>query len=315
MFVSSLRGFQPQTVGIVFIFTLLFRMLGFWLVGSSFFAEANDFRVLVFADNLWLSALLSALLVAIGSIWFSHMSNTHDLLNRQSSIPAFVAMLALSSVPSSLVFSNTLLFMLAIVWLVNRTLNFGQMSNLNKEAFNISFFIGIVSILQSEFYLLVLWVWIASFYLNSPKIRFFIISLLALVLPLFLFYSIHFIVYGWLEIKNPFEQFTISVPTPPSWAFVPFVLLALALSSSYATAIRVNTVRVRSAYILFLWLLPFVLAYLGGNANSKHIAVLLLWVPTAMATANYLYYTKSNMKTNVVLLLWFLSAISAWFIL
>lgn len=314
MFVSSLRGFQPQTVSIVFIFTLLFRMLGFWLVGSTFFTEASDFKVLLFTDTLWLSALLSSLLVALGSIWFSHMSNTHDLLNRQSSIPAFVAMLALSSVPSSLVVSDTLLFMLAVVWIVSRTLNFGQMSNLNKEAFNISFFIGLISILQAEFYPLVLWVWIAAFYLNSPKIRFFIISLIALVLPLFLYYSIHFIVVGWLDIKNPFAEYALSLPTPHNWAFAPFVVLALALSSSYATAIRVNTVRVRSAYILFLWLLPFVVTYLGGNTSSKHIAVLLLWVPTAIATANYLFYAKNNMKANVVLLLWFLAAISAWFI-
>lgn len=259
-----------------------------------------------------LQPLIAIILICVEALFFNYIISKHEVLNKQTNIPALIYCLFMSFSPS-LLFLHPIIFVNGIFLIItDNMLSLYKSTKPFKQVFDIGFLIGISAFL---FYfpsiLLIILVWLSLLILRPFAWREWVISLIGLLLSLF-FISIY---YFWNDklyefwrdnIMNKFfwkYSTKFSLETFETVLIVFFILLVLLSFIKLLLNFYKNITRHRNYQKLMLSfiIISFLAILCSINIYAYHFSVLA--IPVSVFISHYFIVTKKNWWVETLFLM------------
>lgn len=271
----------------------------------------------------WLSDLplmaevAAIVLVLTGAFLLNFLVGNHEVLPRQSYLPALCYAVLMSCTPPQLSLNPLLFANIFLMLAINKLLNTYRHDTAFGQVFDAGFFIAVGALFYFPSIVLFPVVWVGLAVLRPFIWREWIISLTGLIVP-FLFAAVYYFWYDQLHylwedkilypILNRFFQFRLT----PSFIALLVVLgwIFLLSAGKLVTGIRVSKLKTKNSLLVLVWLSFFsaVSMLLAPTVSVTYYSFLA--VPLAIFFANYLLLVKRQWWGELVF--WLLIAAIAF---
>lgn len=291
--------FDPQPISVEHAMPLYELCCG-WLTGQPLIASG-----------------LGIALVLTGAFLLNFLVNSHEVLSRQSYLPALCYTLLMSCAFPQLRLHPLLFANIFLMLAINKLFNTYRRDTAFGPVFDAGFFIAIAALFYFPSIVLFPVVWVGLVVLRAFLWREWVISLTGLIVP-FLFAGVYYFWYDQLPylwedkilypIINRFFQFRVT----PSFTALLVVLgwIFLLSAGKLVTGIRISKLKTKNSLLVLVWLSFFsaVSMLLAPMVSVTYYSFLA--VPLAIFFANYLLLVKRQWWGELIF--WLLAAAIAF---
>jgi hypothetical protein len=259
------------------------------------------------------ASIAGAVLVLGGALLVNFLVNAHEVLPRQTYLPALCYVVLMSCAPQQLTLHPLLFANIFLLLATHKLMNTYRRDTAFAQVFDAGFLISVGVLFYFPTIVLFPVIWVGLAVLRPFIWREWVISLLGLAVP-FLFVCVYYFWYDQLEylwedkvkypIINRFFQFTLTVPFIALLVMLGWVFLLSA--GKLVTGIRVSKLKTKNSLLLLVWLSFFsaVSMLLAPMVSVTYYSFLA--VPLAVFFANYLLLVKRQWWGELVF--WMLAA-------
>jgi hypothetical protein len=256
----------------------------------------------------WFLPLLSLLIVIAAAIILNNIFILHNLIPKNSLLPAFLFILFMSSSPQTLTLYPVILVLLPMVFFLHLSYQvYEQFENPNK-ALSLGLLAGISSMIYFPAALMILFIWLVFLIYRSFSWRQWAVALLGYTLP----YLYMIVYYFWMDsvpglIENYRNNFShiLNISAHPdnfqlaTWIIFTLLLLLPALVRIIST-IGSQNITFRRKMSVTIWMAVFaVMAMVFGGEIKTHN---LLFIPAAGIVAYQFHSIKKSAWNDIVIL-------------
>jgi hypothetical protein len=317
------KTLQPATLILVPVI-----ILAFWIRMVFQASPVSDSRALPLWDVVtsllaafpsWLNFILLFTVISIEAIYLNIIMNRHEVLYKNTFLPALIFALIISSTPLLMQFHPVHIVNILILFILNRTFTLFKTDFPISALFDCAFLSGIAALVYFPAVILFPFLFIALIILRPFSFKEWIITLIGIVLPyffisVFLFWN-HALPAFWKSYSGMFANIHPEILVKPglnililAFYFVSLLIYSLVkLRMNY----RKNIIRTRGnqQIIFVLLLLGSVWLMLTEKIEVIHFAILV--IPLTVFSS-YLFVSAKKRAMIFEYVLWGLIAIIIW---
>lgn len=317
MIIRFLKSNQPIGIIILPVFGLLLWTSGFIRPQEVDIYETMPLYNLVCRGmvNYKLLAVATAfILLMMGAAILNYVINEHEILGKQSYLPALFYILLMSSSPFHLALHPGLFANLFLMLAMNQLFNIYRKEISFSQVFDAGLLIALASLFYLPSILLFPLVWIALIVFRPFIWREWIIALIGLIVP-YLYLCVYYFWQGSLDhIKEHLgfmvkaEGLNIVKMSGYSYFFIAIIILLviLSLGNLFAGLTVNNKLKAKNSLILWSWFLLFSL-FMFPIYSIKYISFIA--IPLSVFYANYFLQVKKEWWAEFLFLILIISIV------
>ena len=317
MIIRFFKSDQSISIILLPLFALLFWIFGF--VHPQVLDTAGSmplYNLLIggIINYKFFSIGIAVLLVIIESFTINHIINNHEILGKQSYMPALFYILLMSSSPFHLALHPGLFANLFLMLAMNQLFNIYRKEISFSQVFDAGLLIALASLFYLPSILLFPLVWIALIVFRPFIWREWIIALIGLIVP-YLYLCVYYFWQGSLDhIKEHLgfmvkaEGLNIVKMSGYSYFFIAIIILLviLSLGNLFAGLTVNNKLKAKNSLILWSWFLLFSL-FMFPIYSIKYISFIA--IPLSVFYANYFLQVKKEWWAEFLFLILIISIV------
>ena len=256
----------------------------------------------VFAERI-----LVGLLVFWQCILMNRIMVGQKVISINSFLPALFYFLLISNSPEVIHLSPALLSIVFLLLALKKILSSYLDKTAYSKVFDSAFLISLAGIIHPPFIVFIPIVWIGMSIFSQVEWRHWILSIIGLICPWFIIYSVaNFFSIDQLNLSS-FFHFLLeeNQATSLNWGDIMnlsvFGLLSVVSIIELVVSLRQKNIKARKSYILMLWLIPLALIYSYLSTDNFHMKLLIYAVPFSAVISNYFYYHKKTGWLNFLI--------------
>lgn len=310
MIIRFFKSNQPISIFVVPLFAILLWVSGFVNPQDIQISNITPLYSLLFKglSNLkFVNTCLALSLLIAEAFIINYIINEHEILGKQSYMPALLYVLLMSAFPSMLTLHPGLLANLFLLLALHQLFNTYRKEVAFSQVFNAGFFVALASLFYFPAILLFLLVWVALIVFRPFIWREWIIAILGLLVP-YMYLGVY---YFWIDApgfvwpSRIFNVDTIAV----SWMHksISFYILTILLAfigifsiGKQFTGLTVNKLKAKNSLILLAWFFVFslLMLFIIPVFSMKYFSFLAL--PLSVFCSNYFLVTKKSWWAEVL---------------
>jgi len=253
-----------------------------------------------------INRLIAGALVFWQCILVNRIMVRQKIFSTNTFFPGLFYFLAISLSPEAIYLSPSLLAITFIVLSLNKILDSYLDKTAYSKVFESSILMSLAIFIHPSFLVLAPLIWIGISIFSQVEWRHWILSILGLVCPWFIVYSISH--YYSIEELNLSYFFHFLIEESPSFildrggmlSLFGFGLITLLAVTELVVSLKRKNIKARKSYILLLWVLALTLMYTFISPDNFHIKLLAFALPCSAIISNYFYYNKKTKWLNLI---------------
>jgi hypothetical protein len=251
------------------------------------------------ANPLQLSFILATVLIVIQSVLLNYIVNRHEVLYKYTFLPGTIFLLASSFFPEQMQLSPQLMANTFLMLMLLRLFYLYESEQPIYLVFDAGILLGIALLFHIEMIVLLPFILISVIIFTSFNIRYIIIALLGILIPVY-FIGTYFYITNRLEmfqhlIVGAVEQLDVKITINNYYAFIPLAILLIPVFLGYVGLSQnyfQNKVKTRRIHQSILLLTAFGILLLFAENTAYTQALYFVNIPLAIAAGYYFLGTK-----------------------
>lgn len=302
-----LRSNKAASLALTTLLAVCAAVPFFWLqTGNQLALDGPMIKMLTLLPK-WLVTTLGFLCLLAAPLLANYTVLKHQLVVNENRLVAFcvaiISALFISLGIDALLAISLLLF----IRLVDRCFEIQKSIKPNNLIFDASFIVGLLGLMSTSFYMLIILVWFSGLYSGRFSLKAFILSLFTIFLVSYLTYSMLYLFD--VEVVFPTLEFGVGIKlaleNEAIVLMIGLLLMVLGALSSLFDALRLNKVAIKNHLGFLLWSL-LVLIILNFLLTGTMASLLLLMTfPISVILSQQ--YIRSKRRTFFSVLLSFIT--------
>jgi len=293
---------------VISIFIILCLCVLVWMGVSFEIYETEDFStnslynyvVNPIIKSVFAERILVGLLVFWQCILMNKIMVRQKILSINSFFPALFYFLLISISPEVIHLSPALLSISFILLALKKILSSYLEKDAYSKIFDTAFLISLAGLIHPPFLVFIPLVWIGMSIFSQVEWRHWILSIIAMVCPWFIIYTVA--TFFSIDQLNLISFFDFSLKenqvTNLNWgdfiSLSAFGLLGVISFFELIISLRQKNIKARKSYVLILWILLLAMAYSYLSKDNFHTKLLIYAVPLSAIISNYFYFHKRS---------------------
>ena len=227
--------------------------------------------------------------------------------------PCLFYFLTLSISPKAIFVSPSLFALTLIMFSLNKIMDTYLDKSAYSKVFDSSILMSLSILIHPPFLFLTPIIWIGISIFSQLEWRYWIISILGLICPLFILYSLNqyfsiqefdlSFLFRFLNEKKPL----FALEKGDLLTLIAFGLISILALIELIISLKRKNIKARKSYILLLWLLLLSVVYTIVSPDHFHVKLLALALPVSIILSNYFYYNKNSKWLNLIFIILLIS--------
>lgn len=304
MFLKIIRkNINSQLIALT-TFSIFFFVLSF-IVKSVETSKSISFSFInISFENLYkipIAAIFSAsLLIIIQSLIFNSYLTNNNIVAKRTYMPALISAVLYFSFMGNQNLNPALCCSFLIIILIKYLLILYEKKEPYQEVLNIGFLIAILTLFNSSFVWLLVYVWLIFLFFNIKSWREYLIVIIGFTIPYIAIFIISYLNGNLNYLFNELQFQLKNVIISPSFHALPALQMIVLIIFSFLCIITIvysnrksdnSPIVVRKKMIVFFVLLLFLL-FIWIVSNHTHNYLMIIFIPMSVYISNYFQNVK-----------------------
>ena len=300
MFIRFFRSNQPVSVVVLAVFALLLWIPGFIhpaeikLVGSTMplFILVSNWLM----NYKLLATLIALLLIILSGFILNYIINTHEILGKQSYMPALFYILLMSAFPALQTLHPCLFANIFLTLAIHQLFNTYRKDTAFSQIFNAGFLIAVASLFYLPAIMIFPLVWVALIVFRPFIWREWIIAFIGLIVP-YIYLGVYYFwnemdFYFWNSVEFGSHLEMLHFKMKGSTYFLTSMILLITILSmgKLFMGLKGSKLKAKNSLIVLLWFLFFStmgMFFVPDFSFNQGYGEAFLVIPLSVFYANY----------------------------